>query len=173
MIFFEAIVGMVLLLSGRRLYWLFIGIAGFALGVGVASYFFKGESQWLVLLIALVAGLAGALLANTLQKLALMVAGFVAGAYVLATLLRLLKFHLPVEIWVFYLVGGIIGAAIVLLLFDWALIILSSISGAILIVDAFKFGPTLTLLLFLILAVVGILFQSGMLTHRKNFHIRR
>ena len=173
MIFFEAIVGVVLLLAGRRLYWLFIGIAGFALGVWAASYFYKGESQLMVLLIALAAGLAGVLLAKTLQKLALTLAGFVAGGYALVNLVRLLNFDLSVETWVLYLVGGIIGAGSVLLMFDWALIILSSTTGAILIIDALKFGSTLTLLVFIVLACVGILVQSGILKRRKIFRIRK
>jgi hypothetical protein len=173
MIFFEAIVGMVLLLAGRRLYWLFVGIAGFALGVGLASYFYKGESQSMVLLIALGAGLAGVLLANTLQRLALTVAGFVAGGYALSNLVRLLNLHVSVDPWVLYLVGGTIGAAIVLLMFGWALIILSSTTGAILIMDALKFGSTLTLLLFIILTGVGIVYQSGMLARRKFFRRHR
>jgi hypothetical protein len=171
--FFEAIVGMVLLLAGRRLYWLFIGIAGFALGVAVASYFTKGESQSVVLLIGLVAGLAGVLLANALQRLALAVAGFVAGGYALANLVGLLGIHLSVENWVLYLVGGIAGTLIVLLMFDWALIILSATSGAVLILDSLKFSSTLTLLLFFTLVCVGILFQSGKLTRRNFFRGRR
>jgi len=173
MIFVEVLTGLVLLLAGRRLYWFFIGIAGFVLGVSVASYFFKGESQWVVLLIALAAGLVGALLARSLQKLALMVAGFIAGGYALATLFKLLKFNLPVETWLLYLVGGIIGVSLVLFLFEWALMILSSATGATLLVDAFKPAPPVTIVLFVILVCAGVLFQAGLLTRKRSLRCRR
>ena len=173
MMVFEILAGMILLISGRRLYWLFTGIVGFGLGVAVASYYIKSETQWLILLIALAAGVFGALLARTLQTLVLLVAGFLAGGYALATLIKLLNVHLPVESWVFYLVGGIIGASLVLFLFEWALMILSSATGATLMVDAFKPGPQVTIVLFLILACAGVLFQSGLLTRKRALHFRR
>jgi hypothetical protein len=173
MMFFEILAGVILLVSGRRLYWLFVGIVGFGLGVAVASYFMKSEPLWLILLIALAAGVAGALLARTLQTLVLVVAGFLAGSYALSTLFKLLKFNLPVETWVLYLVGGIIGVSLVLFLFEWALMILSSVTGAALMVDAFKPVPQVTIVLFLILACAGVLFQSGLLTRKRALHFRR
>jgi hypothetical protein len=173
MMFFEILAGIILLVSGRRLYWLFVGIVGFGLGVAVASYFMKSEPLWLILLIALAAGVAGALLARTLQTLVLVVAGFLAGGYALATLFKLLKFNLPAETWVLYLVGGIIGVSLVLFLFEWALMILSSVTGAALMVDAFKPVPQVTIVLFLILACAGVLFQSGLLTRKRALRFRR
>lgn len=171
--FFEILAGIILLVSGRRLYWLFVGIVGFGLGVAVASYFMKSEPLWLILLIALAAGVAGALLARTLQILVLVVAGFLAGGYAMATLFKLLKFNLPVETWLLYLVGGIIGVSLVLFLFEWALMILSSVTGAALMVDAFKPVPQVTIVLFIILACAGVLFQSGLLTRKQATRFRR
>jgi hypothetical protein len=48
------------------------------------------------------------------------------------------------------------------LLFDWGLILLSSLSGASLIVHGFTFQRNLLQLLFAVLVVVGVLVQAGM-----------
>ncbi|MGD8823256.1 MAG: hypothetical protein PVG63_09165, partial [Anaerolineales bacterium] len=54
------------------------------------------------------------------------------------------------------------------LLFDWALIFLSSIVGAIAIVDVFELNSTMHLLLLVILALAGILIQFGWLRRRPE-----
>jgi hypothetical protein len=50
-----------------------------------------------------------------------------------------------------------------LLIFDWALIFLSSLLGSALIVQAAAIGGQVEKLLFIALAVVGILFQARLL----------
>ena len=65
--------------------------------------------------------------------------------------------------WLLYVIGGMIGAVSLLLIFDWALIFLSSLLGSALIVQAAEFGSQVEKLLFIALAVVGILFQARLL----------
>ena len=73
------IVGVAILLFGRKLFWLFVAALGFAVGLEIAAYFMREPPVWMTLLIALGLGLLGALLAIMLQKLAIAVAGFIAG----------------------------------------------------------------------------------------------
>jgi hypothetical protein len=56
-------------------------------------------------------------------------------------------------------VGGLIGALLLLTLFDWALIVVSSLIGAHLIQDAIVLPPSGLTIVFLGLAVIGILVQ--------------
>jgi hypothetical protein len=109
------------------------------------------------------------LLAVALQYVAAAIAGFLAGGYALFSLLNILEINIGQEwlSWVVFILGGIIGALLVLLLFDWALIILSAGLGATTLVQLLgqftDLSSLLRLLAFLILLVVGIAFQAYLL----------
>src|SRR5437588_12484980 len=75
----SVIIGVAILLFGRKLFWLFVAALGFAVGLEIPAYFMREPPQWMTLLVALGAGVIGALLAILLQKLAIAIAGFIAG----------------------------------------------------------------------------------------------
>ena len=56
------LIGIVLLLFGRKLFWLFVGAAGFLVGMDIANRFFTGPDAT-KLIIALLVGIIGAFLA--------------------------------------------------------------------------------------------------------------
>jgi len=66
---------------------------------------------------------------------------------------------------VLFLLGGVFGAVLALMLLDWALIILSSAIGAVLISQALFPDRGLAALSFVILAIAGILIQSRLTLH--------
>jgi hypothetical protein len=66
-------------------------------------------------------------------------------------------------IWVPYLIGGIVGAILLFLIFDWALIIFSSLIGAEFMIEGMAFNPWLENLLFLGLVIFGVVFQASLL----------
>ena len=110
----------------------------------------------LVLAIALLAGLIGALLSVFLQKLAIALAGFAAAGYLCAILLTRLK--LESFAWVGFILGGIVGAVLLLTIFEWALIVLSSLIGAAFLADGLGTNEN-ALLLFGIAFIVGVIVQ--------------
>src|SRR4030095_9753712 len=65
-------------------------------------------------------------------------------------------------------IGAVIAAILAIWLFGLALVILSSIAGADLIVEALHPRPGLAKLLILVLAVVGIAVQSGWTARRRE-----
>src|SRR5439155_24821137 len=69
------VLGVLLLVAGRRLYWLFVGAVGFLIGMRIAERFFPQEGSWQYLLIVVLAGLAGVLLAMVIQRIAVLLAG--------------------------------------------------------------------------------------------------
>ena len=73
------LIGIAILFFGRRLFWLCVAAVGFAVGVEIAPLLVNGPSSLLALVIALVFGVLGALLALFLQKVAIAVLGFLAG----------------------------------------------------------------------------------------------
>ena len=68
--------------------------------------------------------------------------------------------------WIVYLIAGVVGLVLMLVLFDWALILLSSLAGANLIVTGVSARvhlPQETWFLALIaLALVGVVVQAGL-----------
>jgi hypothetical protein len=154
------LVGIAVLTLGRKLFWLAVGVVGFILGLSLVVQYMSGQPDWVILITALVAGGIGALLAILAQKVAAGVAGFLLGGYIATWLLQLFELNLNQWTWLFFIIGGILGIILVLSLLELALIVLSSLAGATLIVQATHFSPLVTGLLFLALLVVGIVIQA-------------
>jgi hypothetical protein len=139
----------------------------------VATRVVQVEPPWIVLGIALIAGLLGALLALYLQQIAVGVAGFLVGGYTALNLARSLDWDLerllptPYGAWVVFIVGGILCAILVGALFEWALIILSSVTGASLITQAVQIHPGTSILLFAVLVATGIVVQAILLRQER------
>jgi Domain of unknown function (DUF4203) len=157
------IVGMAILLFGRKLFWLFVAALGFALGLEVAAYFMRDPPVWTTLAIALGLGIFGALLAILLQKLAIAVAGFVAGGRLASALLAAFFVDYSHYRGITFVIGGILGALLLLALFDWVLILLSSVEGAHLIGTGIVLPQTGATILFCALVVIGVIVQGSML----------
>jgi hypothetical protein len=151
-----------MLTVGRRLYWLFLGGVGFILGFEAAKRILGGQPHGIILIIAVLAGIIGALLAVFLQKFAIAAGGFLAGGYLLILLLRQTGMSTLHYQWLIFLIGGIIGALLMKILFGWTLIVISSAIGALLIIPSLHAGTRLTDLLFLLLLALGIVIQYGL-----------
>ncbi|MDA8240361.1 MAG: DUF4203 domain-containing protein [Nitrospiraceae bacterium] len=167
MTLFRLLLGIALLAAGRNLFWLFLGGTGFILGFDLAGRLVHGQPQGVMFVIAVVAGVACALLALFLQKLAIIVAGFIAGGYLLPALVKEFGVSDGHYHWLLFIVGGIVGALLMKVFFNWALIILSSVVGSNLIIEAVHFGPQIRKLFFVCLLLLGIVIQTG-ITQRKT-----
>lgn len=157
--FIQIILGIAVLVAGRKLFWLFVAAVGFVAGIILAGFLFPNQSDLIQLLVALACGAVGAVLALFLQQLAIGLAGFLVGGYALVSLLKLVGLQLPN--WLPFIVGGLIGAALLAMLFEWAIIILSSLAGAGLLVQASGIAEGLQTVLFILLLVVGLAIQTG------------
>ncbi len=160
---FDLILGLVLLVAGRRLFWLLVGAIGFVIGVMLANQFFHG-SELTVVLAGLVLGLIFALLAIFLESVAIGIAGFLGGGYVLLSIAGMLGLNQTTNnnlmTWVIFAVGGVIGVILVALLFSWALITISSLAGASMVVSAFGMTAATAGLVFIGLVIAGVLIQG-------------
>jgi hypothetical protein len=157
------ILGALLLVAGRKLFWLFVGAAGFLTGIQLATRFWQG-ADLLAIIVGLVIGVIFALLAIVLQGLVIGAAGFLIGGYILTVLATILGMDLAgATTWIVYILGGVIGVILISLLFDWALIALSSLAGASLILQSFLPQNAAGGILFFILFLLGVLIQGSML----------
>src|SRR2546423_13184371 len=75
----SVVIGAVVLLFGRKLFWLCVAAIGFAAGVTLALHLVNEPTPLLQFTFAILLGFIGALLALFLQKLAIRLAGFLAG----------------------------------------------------------------------------------------------
>jgi hypothetical protein len=163
----SALLGVVILFFGRKLFWLCVAAVGFAAGVEMTPYLVHDPSPLLALTFALVLGFIGALLALFLQKVAIGIAGFIAGGK-LATAIATAFFVPHAEYFgLTFIVGGIIGALLMLMLFDWALIFLSAIVGAHLIESAFALPPVGAGIVFIVLVAIGVIMQAASLSRSR------
>jgi hypothetical protein len=154
------IIGLAALTMGRRIYWFFVAVAGFILGMSLGTIIFHGQPEILVLGLALFLGVLGAILSRWMQRWALIIAGFLAGGYITLFCLRMI-FVFPQQLsWLPYLIGGLVGAVMINTIFDWALIIISSSAGAALVVEALGMKPEAALPLFVLLLVMGLVVQG-------------
>jgi hypothetical protein len=161
------LVGIVMLTMGRNLFWLAVAVIGFVLGLGLGILFTNGQTDWVVLIVAIIGGILGAILAIGLQKIAAAIAGFLLGGYLAIWLMQLMGFELTPWAWILFVIGGIIGIILVLYLFEVALIGVSALIGASLIVQALNLSPTIAGLLFVILLIVGIVIQAKALSEKS------
>ncbi len=159
------LIGILLLLLGRRLYWLFVAAVGFLTGLELAPRLLPPQSETMVMIVALALALVGALIAVVATKLVVGIVGFAAGGAIAALLLPSVNLAIaePVIQLGVCVVAGIIGAVLLLVLFDWALIVLSSLAGATLIVvtvepllDIPRIGSSAAII---VLALIGTLIQ--------------
>ena len=155
------LIGVVILFFGRKLFWLWVAAVGFAVGVKIAPLLVNESASLLALLIALIFGVLGALLALFLQKIAIAVLGFLAGGKLATAIAAAFFVQYAQYSTIIFVIGGIIGAILLLVLFGWALIVVSSFIGAYLIQSAIVLPPTGSTLVFIGLAIVGIFVQAA------------
>ena len=162
----SVLIGAIVLFFGRNLFWLCIAAVGFAAGAEVAPHLVHEPSTILQLSVALVFGFIGALLALFLQKVAIAIAGFLAGGKLALALVAAFIAAGTRYPGVTFIVGGIIGAILLLALFDWALIVMSAVVGAYLIGHTIVLPQTGATILFVGLAVLGIVVQAAAFRRR-------
>ena len=137
----QIVIGFIESLFGRKLFWLFVAIGGFLVGWFLAPAIWdtihdEGSLElWVRLVIGLVAAVVLGFAAFKFTRIMVSLAGFLlfGAATVLAvnyfagegTLVQGSR-----DFWIAYGVGGVVGAIIMGLLFDWALIVLTALFGA-------------------------------------------
>ena len=168
MIIPNILVGLALLILGKKLFWLFVGAIGFIGASDMAARYFSGLPDWQSLIITIAAGLIGILLAIFFQKVAIILVGFYTGGYLVVSLFSTLNMApSPALPWAPFIIGGILGAVLLYLLFDWTLIVLSSLAGAAFIAQTVQISAVPATILFAVLFLAGAIIQGSMLKKGK------
>jgi hypothetical protein len=157
------LVGLAVLLFGRRLFWLFVGAAGFAVGLHAARVAWADAPEWLVVVAALVLGVLGAVLAILFQWLAVGLGGFAVGVHVSLLAADALSLNGP-WLWAVVFAAGIAVAALAVWLWDPILILLSALTGAALLAPLIPMPRAAQSWIFVGLLIAGIVVQARILT---------
>lgn len=157
--FLTWIMALCLLFFGRKLFWLFLGIVGFALGVDFSLAVFGQITNIALLGWALLFGVLGAVLTMVLQRFAIVLGGFIGGGYLAFHLAVLFGFQETAS-WALFVVGAILGAVLFSFAFDWALIVLSALIGAIMIAQLPVVSQGVRNAIFILCAILGFIIQA-------------
>lgn len=171
-----AAAGAALLLFGRRLFWLVVAVAGGMTAFVLVTRWFHLDPGWPSLVVSLVAGLGGAVVAVALQRVAVAFVGFLAGLGLTFLVMDhgVAGLGYPEPAWIaaaLALVAGVLGAMLAGYLFEVALVVLSAGVGALLIVRALPadfVSDGGALLAWAVLALVGVGLQAGLHKARQN-----
>ncbi len=164
------VLGIMMLMLGSRLFWLFCGGLGFLCGLEYAPLFISGKSEYIYVIIGLVLGIIGLILAFVTKKAGAGICGFIAGGYIALTELKEFGYGHGWIPWAVFLAGGAVGVVLVLKLFRWGVIISSSLVGAFLIVRTTQLSLLLMKVLFILLVCLGIYTQATQIQKKsKNY----
>ena len=164
MITIDLIFGFLLIFAGRDLFWLCVGIIGFLIGVQCIALLGL-SSGWMVMLAAFVLANVGIVLALSFEWfMVIFGVGFLGGGYLIMNMFPSLVQQDQYS-WLIFVLGGIVGMCLMVISFDLTLIMISSLLGASLIINAFHGIVGARELLFIGSVVVGIIVQC--LTLRK------
>ncbi len=155
----DVIFGGALLVAGRRLFWLFVGAIGFIVGVEVSIRLFRG-TEIVTILAGLVLGAVFALLAVFVESLAIGLAGFLGGGYIGVSLASLLGLDGNAAAGIAFVIGGIVGVILIVVLFEWALITISSLAGASMVVAGLRLTGSAAATAWLVLMLAGVIIQG-------------
>ena len=154
------VLGVLLLAFGRRLYWLALLGVGFFAGLLAADHFVHGVDPDIRLVAALACGVGGAALAFFAQKVAVLLAGFLAGAGAVVAGLPLVWPEVGPWLWPVAIVGGLIGLGFANALFDLALLLLTCAVGALLVARALPLSPAVGTVVASVLFCLGLVIQG-------------
>jgi hypothetical protein len=161
------IAGLILLFAGRKLYWLFVAVIGFIAGYFLAGQILTQTSTILLIILGLVVGAIGAVLSFFLHQLVIGVAAFVGGGLLALRIIDIIGLGNFEFSWIPFIIGGLFGAILITAVFDWALIILSSLSGAFLISSGTNSNISWSNLAILTLIIIGVFIQTSLILRER------
>jgi hypothetical protein len=152
------VAGLLLLFLGRQLYTALIGLVGFFVVYGIPPDLLSLTSE-IRLLMAVGVGVLAALLAFIVRKVAVALAGAMLGAGAALWAISFYGAQWDTLWWIVIAAAAVLGAWVLRVVFETALIVVSSFIGALLIMAAVGLEGLPAHAGVVLLIVVGVAFQ--------------
>ena len=159
--------GFILLIAGSRISWVYAGGMGFIISTILAPRFYPLENEWSLLLISLEVGVIGGLITLYLERFALGLASFLAGGYLG---IGIPAFFLPAygQLSTQVLLGICLAClALTLVSPIPPVILLSSLMGALIIIQKLNLAAIDAAVLYLVLIFFGAITQAILLRYAE------
>ena len=152
-------IGFMLLITGRPAYWVFTGSIAYFVGGIFADRLVLFPLQWNNIFLSFLFATLGIFSALLFHRWAARLAGFIAGGF--------LVYNLPVALgaptdWatpLYFIIGGVVSLVLLLLSFDFALLVISSLTAATFILRNIHIGNLDQATMLLVLTVMGFITQ--------------
>lgn len=158
-------IGFISLLTGRQLYWLYSGGVAFISTFFLAPLFYNLTAGLNLFFTALGIGVVVAFLTFLVGRIMVALAVFLAGGYLLVIVPRVLGWETDWFSWVAFVIAGLIAAVLVLVWFDFTLIVLSSLTGASLITQTVRMSLFNTNVAFFAMVIFGMVTQAVLMQY--------
>ncbi|MEW5938731.1 MAG: hypothetical protein AB1750_03645 [Chloroflexota bacterium] len=157
----NVLLGALLLLMGRKMFMFFVAAAGFVAGANLAARFIP-IPWWIGIVFGVILAIAAVLLAAFVKNVALVLAGFLMGGYVLGAVGGMVGMGEGLAYVGLFLVGGVAGALVLGLFFNLALIWLSSLAGIFLLQDAIPLTGVVKIIVLVAILFIGVIIQTNL-----------
>ena len=161
----QAIIGFLTMILGRQYYAMYIGAITFMLSRMLIPRFFPNQSMSSILVISIVAGILSGGLTFMLKRWLAVIASFLIGGSLVFGLGDILGLDPAFQTWTAYLIAGVISAVLCLLVFDFAITLLSALYGAALILESVHLPGFSMLIWLVLLGSFGIVVQWVLLQY--------
>lgn len=165
MLIVRGVIGGILLFLGHELNFLFAGAMAALLGFRLTPLLPPQWPAWSDYVFIIGLGVIAAAVVLINERVGYFISGFLAGG------LFLVEYYAPNTLTVPllpFLVGGVIGALIIGVFTDWALILVTTTIGAYYLVNLFVLDPMIEILIGAGLFIVGALTQVIIMQSQKQ-----
>lgn len=152
------VLGFILLLAGSQLFWLVTAIAGLMVGDYLANQSFRLYFTLSSFSSSIKYSLLGVVFAITAKPFAVLSSGFILGGFLSYYLPETLNWKMDWYTWYYFVLGGAVAVTLMLLSYAFAYILVTALSGAVLILQNAHFGGldvNILLILFLFLGLTS------------------
>jgi len=168
MVVLTTMIGFAVLVIGRQLLWVFVAGLAFALSLVYGGQYLIGQPDWMILLISSIIAILGAILAYVLQRLAAGIAGFATGWYLSILAIGYIQADLGQYETFIPIIAGLLCALLVMVFFDWGVIILSAFAGAAIIFSGISVNQQTEMILMISFALLGMGIQTILYIQEDN-----
>ena len=165
MLIVRGVIGGILLFLGHELNFLFAGAIAALLGFRLTPLLPPQWPSWADYAFIIGLGVVAAVLVLLNERLGYFISGFLAGGFLLVEYYAPNTLTVPI---IPFIVGGIIGALIIGVFTDWALILVTAAIGAAYILNLFVLDPMLEILIGAGLFILGALTQVIIMQSQKQ-----